>query len=287
MGMGMPQQQQPMGMGMPQQQQQQPMGMGMPQQQQQQIEAPEDMACVAGPNAAAWAAAKETFRAVTAAPLGMVPREIIVQGLDQAMAYLKASNALSPEAADECGLGKLSLQLLSIVSMEDPSGMMQLFSSVEQLASPVLTLLLDVPWAILAQSGWPFFGLLAQVNLRKVNSAGALDTSAIDGLNDPATRAFYGELQAALGRDGAALEATSRAFLQQETASGSALAPLTAMAAQAAGTPDMPVRAQMLGALQQGMKQVVGDAPELDVALSTMWQLWGLLHVGVDSLAAA
>jgi len=216
----------------------------------------------------------------------MAPREILVGALEEIMQALKASKALSPDSADECGLGKLCLQLLSIVTIDDPSALTQLFSSFEQIASPVLTLLLDVPWAALAQAGWPFFGLLAQLNLRKAHSG--INTEAIDGLADPATRAFHGELQVALGKDGAALEAAAQAFLQKEQgAGGSALGPLTAMAAQAAATPQVPQRAQMLGALQAGLKQVVGDAAELDIAMSTQWPLWGLMHVGVDSLAAA
>lgn len=262
-------------------------GLGMAQQQPKEtIEAPEDMACATGPHAAAWAAAKQRFRAVTSAPLGLAPREVMVGALEEIMQELKAARALS-DVENDCGLGKLSLQLLSIISIDDPAALTQVFSSFEQIASPVLTLLLDIPWAALAQAGWPFFGLLAQLNLRKAHAPGALNTEAIDGLGDPVTRTFFVELQDALGRDGAALEVAAQSFLQKETASGSALAPLTAMAAQAAGTPQLPVRAQMLGAMQAGMKQVVGNAGELDIALSTQWQLWGLLHVGVDSLAAS
>jgi len=264
--------------------------MGMQQQQQQQeatVEAPEDMGCQAGPHAAAWDAAKQRFRAVSAAPLGMAPREVLVQTLEAVMQDLTASKALSPEFGDECGLGKLCLQLLSMLTMEDPTPLAQLFSSVEPIASPVLTLLLDVPWAFLAQSGWPLFGLLAQLNLRKGQAPGAINTAEIDGLNDPVTQAFGAQLQAALAQDGAALEVAAQTFLQQATGAGSALAPLTAMAAQAAGTPQLPMRAQMLGAMQSGLKQVIGNAPELDIALSTQWPLWGLLHIAVDSLAGA
>jgi hypothetical protein len=256
---------------------QQPMGVAM--------EAPEDMACAAGPHAAAWAMAKQRFRAATASPLGMAPREVLAQALEATMQDLKAANALSPGTEDECGLGKLCLQLLSIVSLEDPSPLAQLFSSIEQMASPVLTLLLDVPWAATAQAGWPLFGLLAQINARKAQLPG-INTDAIDGMSDPSTQAFAAELQAALGKDGAALEAAAKGYLQKDPASGSVTAPMTAMAAQAAGTPQLSERAQMLGALQGGLKQAIGDAVELDIAMSTKWPLWGLLAVGVDSLAS-
>jgi hypothetical protein len=218
--------------------------------------------------------------------LGAAPREVLVAALEGAIEDLKAANALGPNTEDECGLGKLCLQLMSIVTADDPSGLMQVFSTLEPVASPVLTLMLDVPWAALAQAGWPFFGLLAQLNLRKLQSPG-INTEGIDGLGDPATRAFQADLIAALSKDGAAIEAVSAAYMQKEQSeNGSALAPLTAMSAQAAGQPELPVRSQMLNELQTAMKQVIGDAAELDVALATTWPLWGLLSISVDSLAA-
>merc|ERR1719408_89773 len=100
----------------------------MPQQAQQPmgaVEAPEDMACAAGPHAAAWAAAKQRFRAVTSAPLGLAPREVLLGTMEEVMKDLKAVNALAPpqEGQAECGLGKLSLQLLSLLTMDDPSAL--------------------------------------------------------------------------------------------------------------------------------------------------------------------
>merc|ERR1719359_536267 len=71
---------QPMGMPM---QQQQPMGHGAT------LEVPEDMGCAAGPHAAAWAMAKQRFRAVASAPLGMVPHEVLVDALQAVMKDLK------------------------------------------------------------------------------------------------------------------------------------------------------------------------------------------------------
>eukprot|EP00427_Karlodinium_veneficum_P007171 CAMPEP_0169091340 /NCGR_PEP_ID=MMETSP1015-20121227/16309_1 /TAXON_ID=342587 /ORGANISM="Karlodinium micrum, Strain CCMP2283" /LENGTH=400 /DNA_ID=CAMNT_0009151823 /DNA_START=65 /DNA_END=1268 /DNA_ORIENTATION=- len=249
-------------------------------------ESPEDLSCTTGAHAVAWTSAKQRFRSVTSAPLALAPREVLVGALEGAIQDLKSANALATGVQSECGFGKLSLQLLSIATVDDPAGLAQVFSAIEQIASPVLTLALDVPWDAIAQSGWPFFGLLAQINLRKIEG-GAISTSAIDGLEDPLTQNFYSELRTALGKDGAAIEAVSAAFLRKEAQSPSALAPLTAMSAQAAAQTELPVRAQMLAATQEIMKQVIGDAAELDVALATSWPLWGLLHVAVDSLASS
>jgi len=280
MGMG--------GMGMPG-------GMGMampgaaPGMQQAMAEPPEDMSCSAGPRAAAWEAAKQHFRGLLApgksAPQ-LASREAMSAAMEAALKELKAVDALGPQAADECGLGKLCLQLLSFATVDDPVALVQLFSGFEQLSSPVLTMLLDVPWAALAGAGWPFFGLLSQINLRRGHMQGALNTEAVDGLEEPANRAFQGELAAALAAaDTAAVDKASSTYLQQET-KGSALGPLTAMAAQASGSAPLQERLAMIQGLQIGFRQVIGNAMELDIAMGTQWPLWGLLHAAIEGLLA-
>lgn len=250
---------------------------------------PEDLACAGGAHAATWASVKEKFRSAVASPLTLAPREVIVGALEGALQELKRANALEPAAADECGLGKLCLQLLSVLTMDDPAGLMQLFGSYEQIASPVLTMLLDVPWVALSQAGWPILGLLSQVNLRKAHhSASAINTEALDGLADPASRQFLEQMGMALqSGNQAGLEAVASAFLQKEPPSGNALAMLCALAAQAVATTQVQTRVQLLDALQAAMRQVIGSAAELDIGLSTQWPLWGLSHAAVDSIGVA
>merc|ERR1719188_709643 len=256
-------------------------------------EPPEDLSCSAGPRAAAWGSAKQRFRSVfagTAAggttPFQLASRELLTAAMQGAIQDLKAVNALGPEAVDECGFGKLCLQLLSFAAIDDPSVLPQLFSGLEQLASPVLTLMLDIPWALLGQTGFPFFGLLAQLNLRKGHVPGAFNSEAVDGLDDPVGRTFQAELTAALqgAGSGDAVEKASAAFLARES-KGSALGPLTAMAAQAATVAGVQERVAILQGLQTGFQQVIGNAGELDIALSTQWPLWGLIHVAVDGFS--
>jgi len=250
---------------------------------------PEDLACSGGAHAATWFSVKERFRTAVASPLTLAPREVIVAALEGALQELKMANALDPASADECGLGKLCLQLLSILTMDDPAGLMQLFGSYEQLASPVLTMLLDVPWVALSQAGWPILGLLAQVNLRKAHaSAGTIDTQGLDGLDDPASRQFFEQMGMALqSGNQAGLDAVAGAFLQKEPQSGSALSMLCALAAQAVATSQVQTRVQVLDALQAAMRQVIGSAAELDIGLSTQWPLWGLSHAAVDSIGVS
>jgi len=253
-------------------------------------EPPMDLACAASPRAAGWAGAKRHFQALFAPPGGsplMLPsKEAVSAALEAAMRELQAVQALSPQAADDCGLGKLCLQLLSIAGIEDPTALAQLFQGLEQLASPVLTMLLDVPWAATGQSGWPLFGLLSLINLRKGTVPEALNVVAVDGLNDALGQAFQVEIIAALqAGDGGALERAGAAFLQRPDSQGSALAPLTAIAAQALGTSDVGRRMGLFETLQGVMKQVIGSPAELDIGLSTRWPLWGLLHMAMEPLA--
>jgi len=264
-----------------------PMGAMPPPPQQAVNEPPEDLSCTSSMRAPAWGTAKQQFRSLfapgKALPM-LASKEAMTAAMEGAMRDLTSQNALGPEAMDECGLGKLCLQLLSFSTIDDPAALVQLFTGFEQLASPVLTLLLDVPWVAMVQSGWPFFGLLAQLNLRRGHVPGALNSDAVDGLDDPVAKAFQAEASAALMvSDFASLEKASAAFLQKET-KGSALGPLTAVAAQAAGGAPLQERLAILQGLQVAFKQVIGSAPELDIALGTQWPLWGLLHAAVEGL---
>lgn len=252
------------------------------------LEAPPDLACTLGSSSMSWGAAKQRFRDIFAVAPPWLPagKPNLSQAMENGLQILKSHGALSPQVADECGLGKLCLQLMAFTVVEDPTALVQLFSSYEPLASPVLTMLLDIPWVEIAKSGWPIFGLLAQINLRKAETPEALNTPELDGLGDPAAQQFQAELAAALeASDGPGVERAASSFLQKDAAAN-ALAPLTALAAQALAVSDGQARAEYLKAMQIGVRQAIGNAGELDVALSTNWPLWGLLHAAVDSLFA-
>jgi len=253
-----------------------------------------DLACLEGPRAVGWQRAKLYFRAVFelegTSPLSLPNREFLVASLDGAMQELKAVNALSPEAPDECGLGKLSLQLLTFATVEDPAALVQIFAGLEQLSSPVMTMLLDVPWAATAQAGWPIFGLLGLLNMKKGQLDGILNTLEIDGMADVPGQALQIELATALqAADGNMLMQAGANYLaraEMAGTQGSALAPLTALAAQAAGNPSAQERLGFMQVLQTAFKQVVGSAAELDVALSTNWPVWCLIQLAVEPFAA-
>lgn len=253
--------------------------------QQATIELPDDLGCLASKNAAVWGRVKKEFRALfKQSPFQPLDRATTKEALDRALIDLKASGALQ---ADDCGVGKLALQLLSFTNVDDPLALVQLFEGFEQLSSPVLTLLLDVPWVVLAQSGWPVFAMLGQINMRKGAVPEAINSDAIDGVADPAGQEFQAYLMGGLQAGNIqVVEQISSAYMQagMPASGGSALAPLTALAAQATGGRGLQQHLDVLDALQSAFKQVIGTGAELDVALSTRWPLWGLMHVGVDAL---
>ncbi|CAK9114362.1 Putative cytochrome P450 CYP13A6 [Durusdinium trenchii] len=147
-----------------------------------QLAVPEDLECQKGPHAAVWSNVKKSFRALLEdTPGALIPEAQVKTAVDQAIAQVKveagfcllqAAGGFDSSSTNECGYGKLALQLLSVCLVSDPFAVAQTVQSAgEAFASPVLTLLLDIPWVATALSGWPLFGLLAQVSLRKARTS--------------------------------------------------------------------------------------------------------------------
>merc|ERR1719235_1518128 len=98
---------------------------------------PPDMECTSGSQAAAWQSVKNRFRNIFTGPGGgfvLTPREQLVATLHGAMEDLMATKALTGESGD-CGLGRLCLQILSVLTVEDPAALVSLLQQTEQLAS--------------------------------------------------------------------------------------------------------------------------------------------------------
>merc|ERR1712190_421545 len=103
-----------------------------------QMDVPPDMGCAEVPRAALWTQTKAAFRGVFGItgvpPFEVAKKEAITPMLDGVMASLKAQDALSPQSQDECGFGKFSLQLISVLNVDDPAALSEMIRGVEQLS---------------------------------------------------------------------------------------------------------------------------------------------------------
>lgn len=259
--------------------------------QEDELGIPDDIGCTKGPNAATWGLVKQRFRSLLDKHSGsfrLVPRELLSGALKDAIADVNVVKGFDKNAQTECGFGKLFIQVLSFATMEDPSSMAQFLQETPAMASPILTLLLDIPWVSTALSGWPFFGLLAQVSMHKVNvMQGALNNDAVDGLIDDAGRNFFTEISAASQKeDLASMYYASNRYLQQPN-HGNVMGQMTALATETVMQSDVKMRMESVTWLQQQMRNVISTPAELDIALTSRWPLWGALHLSVDAFSTA
>lgn len=252
-------------------------------------EIPDDLACEKGPHAAAWQAAKQRFRSLLEAEhlFDIIPADNIKNAVDAAVSDLRSAGAFDKSAGDECGYGRLAIQLLSLSLVDDPVASAQPLQQSTTISNPVLTLLLDIPWVATALSSWPFFGILAQVGHHKVQKlTGMLNNDAVDQLSQ-ASQPFFREMTAAARKSDLVGMAQASILVLQANTDVGVLGSLTALATQAAMQTDVQKRMGQCNALQQAMRNAIGEARELDIALSTRWPLWSLLHISVDAFASA
>jgi hypothetical protein len=257
---------------------------------------PQDLACAQGPNNATWAKVKMRFHDLLeqppSGPFQPASAEAVQSAVSQAIEEINAVGGFAPPAEGgeaECGFGKVLLQLLSLVLVEDAGAVSQIFRTSEALASPVLTVLLDLPWVETALSGWPFFGILAQVAFHKVAVLGtALDTSGIDGLSDASTRTYYNQVVTAQQTaDIGAMAVAAASYMQapvdmMEQGEPPIFGSLAAATTQALAQTDVQQRLDLMHGIQGSLRSRLGSAADLEVALTTRWPIWSLLHVCVD-----
>lgn len=254
-------------------------------------ELPQDLGCLEDPRAAAWASAKTRFRSVFGES-GSPPFEIIdpqvMKALHQAVtAELNSWGALAPETKGHCGYGKLFYTLLTVAVAEDePLALLQALQGVEQLSSPSMTLILDIPWIATAQAGWPFFGLFAQLNLRAQQVEGLVNPLDMDGLDSVASQQFYGAIAGAVpSLDIGAMAQASVSYIEKPP-EGATLGVLTALGGQATVLP-LQERVRVLQQMQQAFKQVIDTPQALIFMLSTRWPVWSFLHLAITPITTS
>lgn len=269
------------GMGMP------PMGGMQAQAEIPTLEVPADMACLEGPRAATWQKVKKRFRSLftdEANPFAMASREKIATVIEESVKDVTAVNGFGEQAGGECGFGTLMIRLLTLTTIEDPRAVVQYLQEHESMPSPVLTLLLDIPWVTVAQTGWPIFGILAQICFHKLELLqGVLNNDALDNIENDMIRAYFDEMYGAQQKgDMTQMLTASMMFLQLPSEHGNALSILTAMATQASVEMNVQQRVDRLNTMQRLFRQALTTPAELDLVLSTRWPLWTFMHVVVD-----
>lgn len=257
-----------------------------------QLALPPDMGCTEGPRAATWLSIKKRFRdffnGSTGTPFKAAPVEDIAKLLESAVADANAVGAFGPEGASDCGFGKIFIQLISIALIDEPAVLAQYISEKPELASPLLTLLLDIPWISMAQSGWPFFGILAQVSYNKQRVLkGMIKADEIDGLGDQYSKAYFEIVSAAqeVGDLTLMAEASGKFLQAPELARASPFATICALSTQAAIQMDVKGRLKTLDMIQDSFRQTMSTPAAFEIGLTARWPFWGLLHVGVDAFA--
>ncbi|KAF4705020.1 hypothetical protein FOZ63_008494, partial [Perkinsus olseni] len=138
--------------------------------------------------------------------------------LEQAVSETLPVDLLTTTA--DCGLARLVTQLMGVVAAVNTLGADSVSESVvsnEKLHSPLMTLVVDIPWADVHVSGWPFFSLLAQWQLRNLPTG--LPVSPNDGIDHPLIGAYHTNLSTALTNgDLAGMTFISQQLLSDEAA---------------------------------------------------------------------
>lgn len=234
-----------------------------------------DLACEASPR---WLDVKALVWAVFGrwqVGVALVSQSDIDQVLDRSAAVL--GDLL--EKPDTCGMGRLCMTLLTMAQ----SKQLQLHS-LPSIHSPILTILLDVPWRLLMRSGWPIFGLLAQLSLRSPQGAdvpvdGGLETDYYSALHAGLVK----EIPDVLAGLGAQYIQSSEAGDGNQT-SMHVMPALCGLATQLLEPANHENVDEPLKHMQHFFRQQVTSITDLQGTLDSAWPLHSVLHAAAVNL---
>lgn len=175
----------------------------------------------------------------------------------------------------ECGMGRLSMSMLTLITSSSAGSIL----SAQSIHQPLLTVLIEVPWRKVLESGWPLFAMLAQLHLR----AKQADTAPQGGAGE---RYFHALVAGLERREASRLATLGADFLRSEEgrahASTHILSGLCALASQLlspeVGTSGMPTDAA-LKQVQNFFRQAVVSVEDVQGTIDTAWPLYGVLHL--------
>lgn len=200
--------------------------------------------------------------------------------VDSAVSRLSAHSHV-----DECGMGRLCMSLLAIIASNTGGSLI----GARAIHSPVLTILLDVPWRLVIQSGWPLFAMLAQLHLR------ARRPESVPTTGGPAEEYFHTLAKSLEQHQVDSLAGLGATFLRLEEGRAHASAYVTpglcALASQLL-SPEVGTAAGMpagdaLQRVQGFFRQAVQSIEDLQGTLDSAWPFFGVLHLAALHLSLA
>lgn len=201
-----------------------------------------------------------------------------------------AVQRLSGQSAGDCSTGRLCMSLLAVLV----GGTGGQLLGAHAIHSPLLTALLDTPWRLLVRSGWPVFGMLAQLHLRVHQKQKAPTVGRAAEYFQDLWASLEWRDSSALGdepRDVARVAYLGASFLRSDEgrahASTYVIPGLCALASQLlspeVGTAGMPVD-DALEQVQGFFRQAVQSIEDLQGTLDSAWPLYSVLHLAALQL---
>jgi len=244
-----------------------------------------DLTCMKTAQLQTWLTIQQKFQYILGPSAGFVALHK-ENTLEPALSSITSDVAgLPKENVGECAIGQLMLQLLKVITIDSDGELIGQIKNQDQLSSPILTLLLDVPWTAF-QPEWPLFGLLAQAAVKR--SQTHTNNEAIDGLIQPELKQFASAMNRAIGETNLeGLRGLSRAFIDSgaDAVKVSPIGFLTAVFTQAATSATKKDAQAMLSDAQIFMKNMITSPSDLEATLGSQWPMWGMAYLA--SLKAA
>jgi len=227
-----------------------------------------------------WINIQQKFQYILGPSAGFIPLNK-EQTLEPAVtSIMQDVESLPKENEAECAIGQLMLQLLKIVTIDSDGELIGQIKSKDQISSPILTLLLDVPWSTY-QPEWPLFGLLAQAAVKR--SKTHTNNEAIDGLVQPELKQFASAMNRAIGDTNLDnLRGLSSAFIDSGADGAMQASPIgymTAVFTQAATSPTKQEAKAVLSDAQILLKNMITSPSDLEASLGSQWPMWGMAYL--------
>lgn len=239
-----------------------------------------DLLCLNNTKAQSWFNIQQKLRYILGPPAAVVSLDK-TNTLEPALTSIMEDMSVAMSSGeDACGVGKLMVQLLNVITVDSDGKLVgEAVLNNEPLSSPIMTLLLDIPWTAY-QPSWPLFGLMAQMSQRR--HLAKQNVLEIDGLSHPEMQQFLGAMTMAIGNgDLEALKELSKAFLEagEGAVEASPIGFVTALLTQAAFVDSAEESQLIFFEAQKIIKRMIYSVQDLDTTLASRWPMWGMAYL--------